>query len=128
MIESEWAKGRKEERIIDTLEPVMNSHRLIVDDSVARDEVLMYQLTHITRDRGALVHDDRIDSMAGAVAAMWRMLAIDVGKAKAELMAEELDRELEDFVETCTGYPGQFRRGRGRKRNGYHTEVYSSTH
>lgn len=129
VIESEWAKGQKEARIIDTLEPVMNSHRLVVDESCARDEVLMYQLTHITRDRGALVHDDRLDAVAGAVASMWRMMAIDVGSAKTEVIQAELDAMLEDFIETCEGYPGQFRRGRGRKRkNGEHTEVYASQH
>lgn len=113
--EAEWARGRKEERIIDTLEPVMNTHRLVVDESVARDETLMYQLTHITRDRNSLSHDDRLDALAGAVSHFTRVMEIDTDKAKREMEAEELDRMLEDFVETCTGWPGMFRRGRGRR-------------
>jgi hypothetical protein len=60
--ESEWAKGQKETRIIDTLEPVMTQHRLVVAESFLRDDVttedsnssFLYQLTDITKDRGAL--------------------------------------------------------------------------
>jgi hypothetical protein len=74
--------GQKEKRIIDTLEPVMAQHRLIVDrdliqrdyDSVAHlpvDEAfqyrLFYQMTRITRDRKSVPHDDRIEAVAGAV-------------------------------------------------------------
>ena len=68
---------QKEKRIIDTLEPLMNQHRLVFDYSAVRDDVqfglsdpksiyysLMYQLTHITQERGALVHDDRLDVLA----------------------------------------------------------------
>jgi len=76
VVESEWAKGQKEQRIIDTLEPVISAHRLIIDEDLARKEAraddhrysFLYQLTHITRDRGALKHDDRLDALAGAVA------------------------------------------------------------
>lgn len=68
---------QKEKRIIDTLEPLMNQHRLVFDYSAVRDDVqfglsdpksiyysLMYQMTHITQERGALVHDDRLDVLA----------------------------------------------------------------
>ena len=34
--ESEWAKGQKELRIIDTLEPVLAQHRLVIDEDLAR--------------------------------------------------------------------------------------------
>ena len=62
VVESEWAKGQKELRIIDTLEPVLTQHRLVIDETLVRREAaaedhlysLLYQLTHITRDRGAL--------------------------------------------------------------------------
>jgi len=74
---------QKEQRIIDTLEPVMNQHRLVVDRSVVEWDFkstqelppeqqlpyqLFYQMTRITKDRGALVHDDRLDALAIAVA------------------------------------------------------------
>ena len=64
--ESEWAKGQKETRIIDTLGPVLTQHRMVVAESFLRQDAateernyaFLYQLTHITRDRGALTHDD----------------------------------------------------------------------
>ena len=69
---------QKEKRIIDTLEPVMNQHRLIVDKSVIKEDAesikiyplehqqrysLFYQMTRITKDRGCLSHDDRLDCL-----------------------------------------------------------------
>jgi hypothetical protein len=125
--EAEWAKGQKEVRIIDTLEPVMNTHRLVVDEEVAKDDVLMYQLTHITRDRGALTHDDRVDALAGAVSYMQNHLEADTAKAAAEMMTDEHEKMLEDFVEGLTS-PRPWTRGR-RRRKGYpdqEIEVYQS--
>jgi len=71
---------QKEKRIIDTLEPLMNQHRLVFDYSAIKKDVefalvepkniyysLIYQLSHITYDRGALVHDDRLDVLAMGV-------------------------------------------------------------
>ena len=69
---------QKELRIIDTLEPVLNSHRLILDynnikqdtekclTANAKDIVysFLYQLTHITKDKGSLLHDDKLDVVA----------------------------------------------------------------
>lgn len=68
---------QKEKRIIDTLEPLMNQHRLVFDYTALRQDVefglsdpksiyysLLYQMTHITQERGALVHDDRLDVLA----------------------------------------------------------------
>ena len=67
---------QKEKRIIDTLEPVLNQHRLIVDPKVVQWDYdstkvystetmnsyrLFYQMTRLTGDRGSLVHDDRLD-------------------------------------------------------------------
>lgn len=70
---------QKEQRIIDTLEPVMNQHRLVVDRGlIERDLELIdkestrpysafYQMTRLTKDRGSLKHDDRLDALAGGV-------------------------------------------------------------
>lgn len=66
-VEGETVRGQKESRIIDTLEPIMNGHRLIVDESVAKDRELMYQISHISRERGCLRKDDRVDALAGAI-------------------------------------------------------------
>jgi hypothetical protein len=65
---------QKELRIIDTLEPPLNQHRLIFDRKVVEDDLevldedlsrsLFYQMTRLTREKGALKHDDRLDALA----------------------------------------------------------------
>ena len=108
VIESEWARGQKETRIIDTLEPVLTTHRLVASESMLRRDIgkdrvysVLYQLTHITRERGCLAHDDGIDSLAGAVAHFTRNMAVDTSQAVAAMREEEFMEELEDFMETC---------------------------
>lgn len=106
---------QKEKRIIDTLEPVMNQHKLIVNKSVIREDIksieiyplekqqqysLFYQMTRLTRDRGCLSHDDRIDCLAIAVSACLDMMAIDVDE---EIQAR-LDREFEEEIERIWGF------------------------
>lgn len=101
---------QKEKRIIDTLEPVMNQHRLIVDKQVIRDDYesikyyplekqqqysLFYQLTRITKDRGSLSHDDRLDCLAMAVADCLEMLLVDVDDEIQRRLDEEMDEEIE---------------------------------
>ena len=108
--ESEWAKGQKEARIIDTLEPVMTQHRLILSESVLRldsqtadlNYSLLYQLTHITRDRGALRHDDRLDALAGAVAYWQRVLGMDAETASVEQAKQEKADYLRRFLGDAT--------------------------
>lgn len=103
--ESEWAKGQKETRIIDTLEPVLTSHRLVVNESVLKADAksddrvysVMYQLTHITRDRGCLSHDDRLDALAGGVAHYLRSMAMDVNQAKSDQLAAEQEEMIDAF-------------------------------
>lgn len=98
VIESVWSKGQKEVRIADTLEPVMNLHRMIVDESVARDEVLMYQMTHLSRERGCLTHDDRIDALALAVSHLQNSLMVDIDDAAAAMREADEDHELQRFI------------------------------
>ncbi|SEJ85398.1 phage terminase large subunit [Achromobacter sp. NFACC18-2] len=98
VIEAEWARAQKEVRIIDTLEPVMTNHRLVFNESVAKDEVLCYQLTHISRERGCLTHDDRVDALAGAVSHLHKVLAQDVAQAVQDMEAAWQDEEVERFL------------------------------
>jgi len=118
VFEAEWSKGMKEARIIDTLEPVMTQHRLIVDEAVARDQVLMYQLTHIAKERNCLSHDDRLESIAGAVNRMANALMQDGYQERRSRLEEELDAELEDFLETATITQARGMRTGRNRRNG----------
>jgi hypothetical protein len=124
VLEAEWSKAQKEARIIDTLEPVMTLHRLVVDERVARDQVLMYQLTHITRDRGSLTHDDRVDALAGAVARFTSTLALDVNDAAEGQREAELLQSLEDFAESFNSM-GSPASGRTVLRGKHGEPVYS---
>jgi hypothetical protein len=98
---------QKEARIIDSLEPVMNQHRLIFDRSeVDRDyedskeeprRQLFYQMTRLTRDRGSLQYDDRIDVLAMGVKYWWEQMAADENQAY-------VDRKQEDFLEGVNNF------------------------
>ncbi|HWL80117.1 MAG TPA: phage terminase large subunit [Roseomonas sp.] len=109
---------QKELRIIDTLAPVLAQHRLIVDPRVIEKDYrsvesyssdtkhayrLFHQLTRITRDKGALKQDGRLDALAGAVAYFAERMARDQEKAAEELREEALRKELEKFIEACGG-------------------------
>lgn len=82
MLEAVQESGQKELRIIDVLEPVLSTHRLIVRPEVVEKDLatiqgysadkrmsysLFYQLANITREKDCLKHDDRLDALAGAV-------------------------------------------------------------
>ncbi len=67
-------KGQKEVRICETLEPMLNQHRLIIDkDTLDKDKdanainSFTYQLSKITKERDSLRADDRLDSLANGV-------------------------------------------------------------
>ena len=107
---------QKELRIIDTMEPVMNQHRLVIDPKVIQRDydsvqkypiekqsqyMLMHQLTRITRDRGSLAHDDRLDALAMGVAYWVEQMAADVDlemrERRDDLMRDELDKFVNGF-------------------------------
>ena len=104
---------QKELRIIDTLEPVMNQHKLVIDreviqkdydsiqkypNDVAQRYSLFYQLTRITKDRGALAHDDRLDALSMAVAYWVEQMASDADEQMRERHSDMLDKELDKFL------------------------------
>ena len=100
---------QKEHRIIDTLEPIMNQHRLIVDERVVRKDEkvaisdrnysLFYQMTRMCKERGALRHDDKLDALAMAVAYWVEAMGRDESESLEAHKQEMLDRELERFME-----------------------------
>ena len=111
-IVSERAVGQKERRICDTLEPVMNQHRLIIDSGALRRDAapreglgeeaamqyrLAYQISRITRERGCLVHDDRVDVLASAVGYWSAHLDRSVEEANEAMYDEEMDDSLREM-------------------------------
>lgn len=113
---------QKELRIIDALEPVMSRHKLIFDSQVIEDDYrstqergtetasqyqLIHQMTRITKDRGSLNHDDRLDALAIAVQYWVEQMSQDIEKAKDARMEALLKADLERFLEHVVGGPQQ---------------------
>ncbi len=107
---------QKERRIIDTLEPVLMSHKLVIspeviesdfrtaqkyEQAVRLSKMLIYQMTRITTERGCLRHDDRLDALSIAVARFTEQMARDEELGISEHRAELLDRDLETFMENA---------------------------
>ena len=110
-IEPIRSNQRKEVRIIDTLAPVLQTHRLAVDRRVvekdgelvksAKDDrdvsySLFFQMTRLTHDRGSLLHDDRLDALAMAVQWFQEQAAQDQRIRAQDRMKEYLEASLED--------------------------------
>lgn len=90
----------KEARIIETLEPVLGAHKVVINQSVITDDYhvyirdpaysLFYQLTRICNEKGALAHDDRLDALAMAVRYWVEYMAQDAEKG--------VEAKLEDWL------------------------------
>ena len=107
---------QKEKRIIDVLEPVMNQHKLVIDRKALEKDyssvqhyppekqpkyMLAYQMTRVTKERGALVHDDRLDVLSMAVAYWVEQMSADVDREMKTRKDELLDKELEIFMQNA---------------------------
>lgn len=95
---------QKELRIIDTLEPVLMRHKLIVNKSVIENDYrrfetnqaysFIYQMTRICRDKNAIAHDDRLDAVTMAVAYWLDNMDID-GEQSTK---QGLEGDIEDWI------------------------------
>lgn len=126
-IEEIWESGQKELRIIDVLEPLIGSGRLIVEEDLIHSDwadcqkyptelrqsySLWHQMSRITRERGALFHDDRVDAVAGACRYWADQLAQD--ENKAAIVAQQ--KAYADLVKDPLG--------NGRPLAGYNNHAY----
>ena len=113
-VEEVRANVRKEDRIIDALEPVMNQHRLIVDRGVvewdyssnkdaAPEErllyMLFYQMSRMCREKGAVRHDDRLDSLAQGVKYFTDAMGISAYEAVKARRQEDWSDILSTFLD-----------------------------
>ena len=113
-VEEVRANVRKEDRIIDALEPVLNQHRLIVDRSVVEwdfrsnpDEapekrllyMLFYQMSRMCREKGAVRHDDRLDALAQGVKYFTDAMGISAQEVIKERKREEWNDMLQAFID-----------------------------
>lgn len=113
----------KELRIVSTIEPALTGHRLVwnlaviradfpvaytsVEDTKRRFYRLTYQLTRITKTKGCLAHDDRVDGYASSVQELLELLKRQTDQARAEdkdaRMAEEMQHIMD--VRRAQGLP-----------------------
>ena len=113
-VEEVRANVRKEDRIIDALEPVMNQHRLIMDRGVvewdyssnkdaAPEErllyMLFYQMSRMCREKGAVRHDDRLDSLAQGVKYFTDAMGISAYETVKQKRMEDWSDLLNTFLD-----------------------------
>ena len=138
-IEETRANVRKEDRIIDALEPVLNQHRLVVDPKVITWDynsnvdvapehrlqyMLFYQMSRMCREKGAVKHDDRIDALAQGVKYYTDAFALNANREIAQRKLDEWNDTLEQWIDDPQGSANhivfgmdinQRREARGRK-------------
>ena len=117
-VEEVRANVRKEDRIIDALEPVMNQHRLVVDKDVIdwdyksnKNEapekrllyMLFYQMSRMCREKGAVKHDDRLDALAQGVKYFTDCMSISAQEAVNQRKREEWNDILRASIEDPQG-------------------------
>jgi hypothetical protein len=146
-VEEVRANVRKEDRIIDALEPVLNQHRLIVNRSVVEwdfksnpDEapekrllyMLFYQMSRMCRERGAVRHDDRIDCLAQGIKYFTDAMGISAQEVIKERKRDEWNDMLQAFLDDPQSETNhivlgmsldQKRQARGNTKNGIPTWI-----
>ncbi|UNA00895.1 Terminase, large subunit [Erwinia phage VyarbaL] len=118
-LQEDYASGQKEERIIDTLEPLLTAHRLVFNTEIIQEDQrsiqkyalekqssysLFNQIANITRDKGSLRHDDRLDALYGAV----RQLTTDIDYDEMAKQSREQMEKARDYI-TMMNDPNQRR-------------------
>ena len=96
----------------------MNQHRLVINRKVIENDYLstkgmspdkalryqlFYQMSRISKDKGALAHDDRLDVLAMAVNYWTEQMAQDADRQMAVRKDERLNEELERFMDNNVG-------------------------
>jgi len=115
-----WSRGQKELRICDTLEPIFKSHRITIDRKVIEEDVkqqadaerysLVQQITRMTRQKGALANDDRVEAFSMACAYWTERLNRDQDKQLKAHKEELLDKELQRFADHVFGHTERYER------------------
>lgn len=91
-VDERWSSGQKEKRIVDTLRPIIQRHRMVVHKSAMDMDLEMlkqypmdkratrsffHQLHSITTDKGSLEKDDRLDAVEALARELVGFLVVD---------------------------------------------------
>lgn len=139
-IQETRATVRKEDRIIDALEPVMNQHRLVFDQRVIEWDyssnqdyppeerilyMLFYQMSRMCREKGAVRQDDRLDCIAQGVQYFTEAMGISAHEAvkqrKQDDWTDMMQTFLDDPQSACNHLALGFDLEQRRKARGYQT-------
>lgn len=133
---------QKEKRIIGNLEPVTSTHRMVMNAELLRRDFpvdypdveaakrryyrLTYQYSRMTKEKGSVRHDDRVDGLSGLaqhfIGVLLRQLATAAQEGKVRAIEAEAERMIEERRKQ--GLPlyglekearGKFGRGEKRK-------------
>lgn len=127
-VDERWASGQKEKRIVDTLRPIIQRHRLVVHKSALDLDLellkqypmdkratrsFFHQLHSITTDKGSLEKDDRLDAVEALARELIGFLVIDEELEQRKREAAELQDFLKDPLGSASRKPAQ----KGSKRS-----------
>lgn len=118
--EDVWHSKQKELRIMDVMEPLLHSHRLVVDRRVIEEDLivqadnerysLVHQLTRMSRQKGALPNEDRLEAVSMACEFFVERMDRDKDKMLKKHQDELTDEALKAFMDNAfsfsTGHPG----------------------
>lgn len=103
-----WSNTQKELRILDTLEPIVQSHRLVVDRSLIERDLLVgrdktqysfiQQFTRMARIKGCLPHEDRLEALSMACSYWVERMRVDKDRALENHQVEQKMQMARDFV------------------------------
>lgn len=129
-IKDDFVVGQKEKRIASILGPIIGRGSLAVATSCIEDDraccdphpaakkklySFFFQLSKLTLDRNSLVHDDRLDAVAGAANCFVELIAIDQ-KKQIEAVKQ---REFQEWVKNPLGHRNYSAPKRGSLFNKY---------
>jgi hypothetical protein len=132
-------KMQKELRILSVLEPATQGHRLAVSTAVIEydyksiqaytemlgaDSIhhysLIHQLTHLSREKDSLLHDDRVESLALAVVQFSELLGINPWESARQAADDKYEEELQALFDEADDVADQPHGGRIKWRRTKH--------
>lgn len=117
-------RGRKEERILQTVRPPLEKHRVILNRQVVISDYLngrkpgnspymaMYQMSRMTDEKGVLRHDDRIDALSLGCSYYQSMMAQESDLAIARDEQAELRAWAKKMARPLEGLKKQAEQGK----------------
>jgi hypothetical protein len=96
--------GQKEKRIIQTVEPLLNQRKIVLDKKILDDDIganivnsFTYQLTRLTPEPRCLRHDDRLDAVELLCRYALELENFDEDAVATLFDEEKLSKDLADF-------------------------------